>query len=419
MTSKTQYPIAILALIALVAAVMPACAQQTFDQCCQAAEKAKSTGDMPAMEKALLQAHRLGQGTEYTWRSLAWAQGREGKWQESLKNARENVKRNGECGWSLQQLADSLISAGDFTQAKATLDKADALHANLIGTSQGAIDGAKDRLKSYSGERVYSMRWKIPADAFDGGDFTMLMPAMNTPRQTCTYTVTNAASYEPIKDGKRDLVKIVEKSGEPCWIDATLTLKGFAIGRKKLAELTSTDYPAEAKGCLGPFQHCVLFDPTIPECADAAAKLKGKTPYETVQNILNWMGDNFRYDGEAKPDGLKGFLTIKKGVCHHWCSGFTALCRAAGVPAVVAHGSALPGEKRFTDKNGSHGWAEVYFVGAGWIPVDPLNRESLAMFGGKTYLTTDCANWTKDDDHFKYNSIQSINFSGSIVSDTL
>ncbi len=415
--TRTQFRLAILLVIALSVLVAPAYSQ-TFAQWMQTAEQAKARGDMPGMEKAILKAHRVSRGNEGSWRGLAWAQARQGKHEESLKSARENVRRNGECGWSLQQLADSLISTNDYAEARTVLAKADALPQSQIGGAQGALDYTKNRLKAYSGERVYSLRWKVPANAFGGKTFELLMPAMNTPRQTCTYTVSGAQSYEPIKDGYRDLVRITQQPGEPCWINATLTLKGFGIGRKKLAELTSQDYPAEAKGCLGPFYHGPYFDPAIPECQEAAQRLKGATPYETVQNILNWMGDNFTYDGNAQPDGLKGFLIGKKGVCHHWCSGFTALCRAAGVPAVVAHGVALPGEKRFKEAEGSHGWAEVYFVGAGWVPVDPLGRETLAMFGGKSYMTTDCANFTENDDHFKYNSIQGIRYSGRIVSDT-
>ena len=68
---------------------------------------AKHAGDMAGVENAVLKALQYGPGDEYAWRTLAWAQGKQGKWPESLTNALENVRRNGVSGWSLEQLATS------------------------------------------------------------------------------------------------------------------------------------------------------------------------------------------------------------------------------------------------------------------------------------------------------------------------
>src|SRR5438552_12640334 len=67
----------------------------------ETAEQAKRTGDFAGMESSLRAALRLGPGDEYAWRSLAWAQARQGKWRESLQSANENIRRHGATAWSL------------------------------------------------------------------------------------------------------------------------------------------------------------------------------------------------------------------------------------------------------------------------------------------------------------------------------
>jgi hypothetical protein len=81
-------------------------------------ERAKSTGDFASMEEAIQQALRYGRGDEYAWRSLAWAQARQGKWRASLKNAVENIERNGATGWSLAEFQGGLDTrlSGDSGQ---------------------------------------------------------------------------------------------------------------------------------------------------------------------------------------------------------------------------------------------------------------------------------------------------------------
>ena len=134
----------------------------------------------------------------------------------------------------------------------------------------------------------------------------------------------------------------------------------------------------------------------------------------TVQNLLDWMHENMTY-ADTTNSSLDDILAGGEGVCHHQCSSFTALCRAAGVPARVAHGVVLEGEGEFTDNAGSHGWASVYIDTLGWVPVEPLDHKSLALFGRSNYLLTDYANETPEDSHFDYRSIQGFKCDGKVV----
>jgi len=386
--------------------------RQTMAQC----DEAKQKGDFPAMAAAIRQALKHGPGDEYAWRSLAWALDRSGLWEDSLAVARENVARNGVSGWSLEQLAESYIEAGDFMAADTTLARIDALAPETLGSSKGASEGSRRRLLDLTRQRRYSLHWTV--DLGQGGPddkpARLLMPRWGDPRQTFEFTVTNVVSYERVSEGPRDFIDVIQKPGEPFDIDATVTIRAFALGHGPLARATSFSVPDSITPCLGPFRHGDVFDPASPLCARIGAFSKSETMARTVQNLLNWMRDNMKYS-DTQNRTLDDILAGGQGVCHHYCSSFTALCRAAGVPARVAHGVVLDGDGEFKDNAGSHGWASVYIDTIGWVPVDPLDSGSLAFFGRSNYLLTDYANETPEDNHFDYRSIQGFHCDGKVL----
>jgi hypothetical protein len=386
--------------------------QRYMEQC----EQAKQKSDFPAMATAIRNALKHGAGREYDWRSLAWALQHAGQWQDSLGVARENVERQGACGWSLQQLAESQLGAGDWAAARATLARLEALPSPALGDAEGAITGTRQRLLDLTGQRRYTLHWQV--DLGQGGPgqpaARLLMPRWGDPRQTFEFTVSNVSSCVPVTVGARDFIDVVQKPGEPFEINATVTIRGVALGHAALAALTDAPVPEAVRGCLGPFRHGELFDPASPLVSRIAGLCRSTTPARTVQNLLNWMRDNMKYaDTQNRtPDAI---LAGGFGVCHHCCSSFTALCRAAGIPARVAHGVVLNDVGEFKDNQGSHGWVSVYLAPLGWVPLDPLDASSLALFGRSTYLLTDYANETADDDHFAYRSIQGFTCDGKVL----
>jgi hypothetical protein len=91
------------------------------------------------------------------------------------------------------------------------------------------------------------------------------------------------------------------------------------------------------------------------------------------------------------------------------------LCRAAGVPAVVAHGMKIPTTGTFSQHEGSHGWAEVYLNTIGWVPVEPLDPNSLRTFRAAGYLFFDTSGHSPEDDHFRFWSAQGAPIDGQVV----
>ena len=91
----------------------------------------------------------------------------------------------------------------------------------------------------------------------------------------------------------------------------------------------------------------------------------------------------FRYSlapGDLREAGLDGFLFDQQvGFCGHYASGFTALMRAAGVPARVVSGyqggrSVQPlGGSPYLEirQSDAHAWSEIWLAGEGWRQVDP------------------------------------------------
>jgi tetratricopeptide (TPR) repeat protein len=407
-------------LCVLLAAVTAVAVAQTGDEAYEAAmarcEEAKQKGDYPTMAEAIRQALKHGPGSEYAWRSLAWALMLSGEWEDSLAVARENVARNGASGWSLEQLAESEMAAGDWAAARATLARIDLLPADTLGSAAEAIQGTRRRLLDLTGQRRYRLHWQV--DLGQGGPdqppARLLMPRWGDPRQTFEFTVRNAVSYERVSEGPRDFIDVVQKPGEPFDIDATVTIRGFALGHAALDRATTFTVPPDLASCLTPFRHGETFDPASPLCARIAAFSKSVTMARTVQNLLDWMHRNMKY-ADTQNRTLDEILAGGEGVCHHQCSSFAALCRAAGVPARVAHGVVLDGEGAFTDNAGSHGWASVYIDTLGWVPVEPLDHTSLALFGRSNYLLTDYANETPEDHHFDHRSIQGFHCDGEVL----
>jgi protein-glutamine gamma-glutamyltransferase len=76
-------------------------------------------------------------------------------------------------------------------------------------------------------------------------------------------------------------------------------------------------------------------------------------------------------------DSVDEFLfNTKRGFCGHYASAFTALVRAAGIPARVVTGyqggTLNPyGDYWILRQSDAHAWAEVWIEGRGWVRIDP------------------------------------------------
>ena len=100
--------------------------------------------------------------------------------------------------------------------------------------------------------------------------------------------------------------------------------------------------------------------------------IEGETDYyRAVFKVGEWVNKNINYSLDTlTADAVQDsdwVLQNRYGVCDEITVLFIALLRASDIPARFVAGQVYSEkEKGF----GSHGWAEVYFPGVGWVPFD-------------------------------------------------
>ncbi|MFH1849431.1 MAG: transglutaminase domain-containing protein [archaeon] len=95
--------------------------------------------------------------------------------------------------------------------------------------------------------------------------------------------------------------------------------------------------------------------------------------YAVVVKVADWVDKNIAYnlstltaDASQKASWV---LANRYGVCDEISTLFIALLRSVGIPARYVSGIAYTDMEGIEDF-GPHGWAEVYFPDAGWVPFD-------------------------------------------------
>lgn len=114
-------------------------------------------------------------------------------------------------------------------------------------------------------------------------------------------------------------------------------------------------------------KHIVFF----PRLRELAAKLTaGETnPYLKAKRIFRWINDHFPWASAREYSTIENIpeyvLDNRHGDCGQVSLLFITLCRISGIPAHFQSGFMM--HPRAWNL---HDWAEVYFEGVGWVPVD-------------------------------------------------
>ncbi|HAK68252.1 MAG TPA: hypothetical protein DCM57_01165 [Treponema sp.] len=104
---------------------------------------------------------------------------------------------------------------------------------------------------------------------------------------------------------------------------------------------------------------------------------KTKSPYDQAKKIYDYMLANYKILNTVRTGNVSvtDMIERKSGDAYDFALLFTALCRAAGIPAVPVSGVLV--ENNSTTRN--HWWSEIYFEHYGWFPVD------IALAAGLNY----------------------------------
>ncbi|MBD3209045.1 hypothetical protein GF367_01340 [Candidatus Woesearchaeota archaeon] len=96
--------------------------------------------------------------------------------------------------------------------------------------------------------------------------------------------------------------------------------------------------------------------------------------FKAVVSLALWTKQHIGYDlstvnvEASQPSSW--VLENRRGVCDELTNLFISFCRSLGIPARFVSGLAYTNAEDFEEGWGAHGWAEVYFPGAGWVPFD-------------------------------------------------
>lgn len=163
--------------------------------------------------------------------------------------------------------------------------------------------------------------------------------------------------------------------------------KGSAQGKKRFQEnfvVTTREVNTTVNESLVPqsysgmsaqlFELATQADSVVPSSDARVASLsraiigKETNPFKKARLVYNYMTENFTLSKNASDTPLepRALLRLKKGDAYDIAILYTALLRAAGVPALPDCGVAIDRAM----KTKPHWWSEFYILGAGWIPVD-------------------------------------------------
>jgi len=126
----------------------------------------------------------------------------------------------------------------------------------------------------------------------------------------------------------------------------------------------------------------VVFSPRIRALADSLTAGIGD-PYLQALAIYTWIDDNIPWASAREystiPNIPEYVLDVRHGDCGQQTLLLMTLCRAKGIPIRWQSGLMMhPGSGNL------HDWAEIYFEGCGWMPVDQSFGRT--AYGGTFFL---------------------------------
>lgn len=361
---------------------LPARGQDAEQEAKQLAQKAQELGQaqkfdeaITAMKKAVQLAPRndlyLAMTSDYEFKA--------GRFADGLEHALQALKLNDKIGQYYVLVASNAIGAQDLDRAREYCETI-LKREKEFGT--GPANDARilmDRVQ----KKTYTLLYNLDPQRvrYTGGTLAVALPRDNLPYQSVTYEITGVKSHRLVKGEANDVLHVVPQGNRSFPLTVRVTVQPYTF-KKELEKATAGTLPAEARAHLGPI---VTINPKSPALTKIAAGLKGSNNVETARNVLAWMKKNIEYKLESSKIGELDFKTVDDIVqrghaeCRGYAMLFTALCKAADVPARPMWGliRVAPGQDRRFGDIASHNWAEFYAPGCGWVPVDPQRPETL------------------------------------------
>jgi tetratricopeptide (TPR) repeat protein len=264
--------------------------------------------------------------------SLALAEQRAGLFARSLANAEKAIALDGKASWLLSAAACAARDLGNVEKAKKYARQALTFSAPNLSPENARV--MKQLLEDFQ-TRMYTIRWQLdPSKCWgekgegQGPFFFVPLPSTDRPYQKTTFTVIGARSHRVmLRDGEQ-VLRFATITNNPVALTAKVTVRYHDY--RPLIKAKDPPLPVEVLAYLGPGPR---IDPRKKKVKDLAAKLKGKTPTETINNTLLWLKKNIKYKNPSPFEQAEAVIDRGHGNCEGYSAVFVAVCRAAGIPA--------------------------------------------------------------------------------------
>jgi len=183
-----------------------------------------------------------------------------------------------------------------------------------------------------------------------------------------------------------NLGKLARGKSKTAYINCDVALYEYDyadIGGAAFYEFGDTDLDDYTKS-----EYFIDSDSNIIRSAARDAAGQEKDPLIIAEKLYDLVAATLDYDHSALENGKFGFnyasqvLQNGEGVCTDYSVLYAALCRAAGIPAMIVQGIPVfsilnePGK----ELSYGHAWVEIKLPGYGWIPVDVTSEEDFMEY---------------------------------------
>lgn len=231
--------------------------------------------------------------------------------------------------------------------------------------------------KHYKARKIYLMNYTADiADIYtdDVSTITLRCPIPATTAYQPDIQITETNPSPILMNYQNNLIHQLTKTKN--YVPKTVFSQTFVLPVYEVTTVLPADrLTSYRQGTLPFVDNALKADTLVPSDDENVVKLaasiigKEKSSYNKAKLIYNYMCDNFKVQekvrkGDSDPLDL---IKSKKGDAYDYAIVYTALLRAAGVPALTDAGVLVLQEQATQ----AHWWCEFYIPSVGWIPVDP------------------------------------------------
>lgn len=230
--------------------------------------------------------------------------------------------------------------------------------------------------KTYKNKKIYLINYTADIADINTNDVSTITLRCPIPMETSyqpNLQITEVNPSPVLMNFQNNLIHQISKNKN--YLPKTIFSQTFVIPVYEIGtEINPNRITNYKKGDFQFVDEALKSDTLIPSENEKILELceeivgKEKNPYRKAQLIYNYMCDNYKILSKIRKNDAEplDLLRSKRGDAYDFAVIYTALLRAASVPALTDAGI-LVSQDQTTQ---SHWWNEFYISGSGWIPVD-------------------------------------------------